>query len=80
MPPPAREAMVYRFSAIATTVLVGSIAVVATYYRFVWHMAEEGDVPLDEVVATLLLVVGGMVSVWGRLERAQRVGRWVELT
>ncbi|EFJ41365.1 beta-carotene hydroxylase chloroplast precursor [Volvox carteri f. nagariensis] len=55
-----KEAMAYRFSAIAATVLVLSIAVVATYYRFHWHLAEEGDVPLDEVAATLLLVFGGI--------------------
>ncbi|GLI71541.1 hypothetical protein VaNZ11_016773 [Volvox africanus] len=55
-----KDAMAYRFSAIAATVLVLSIAIVATYYRFHWHLAEEGDVPLDEMAATLLLVFGGI--------------------
>ncbi|GIL90262.1 hypothetical protein Vretimale_16337 [Volvox reticuliferus] len=55
-----KDAMAYRFSAIAATVLVLSIAIVATFYRFHWHLAEEGDVPLDEVAATLLLVFGGI--------------------
>lgn len=56
-----REAATYKFSAIAATVLVLSIAVVATYYRFAWHFAEDGDLPVDEMAATLLLVFGGMV-------------------
>ncbi|GIL68607.1 hypothetical protein Vafri_21859 [Volvox africanus] len=55
-----KDAMAYRFSAIAATVLVLSIAIVATYYRFYWHLAAEGDVPLDEMAATLLLVFGGI--------------------
>ncbi|PNW83929.1 hypothetical protein CHLRE_04g215050v5 [Chlamydomonas reinhardtii] len=56
----AQEAATYKFSAIAATVLVLSIAVVATYYRFAWHFAEDGDLPVDEMAATLLLVFGGM--------------------
>ncbi|KXZ45494.1 hypothetical protein GPECTOR_54g235 [Gonium pectorale] len=55
-----REALTYRISAIAATVLVLSIAVVATYYRFEWHLEEAGEMPWDEVAATLLLVLGGM--------------------
>lgn len=55
--------MTYRFSAIAASVLVLSIAIVATYYRFQWHFGEDSEVPMDEVAATLLLVFGGIVSI-----------------
>ncbi|GLC71561.1 hypothetical protein PLESTF_001135500 [Pleodorina starrii] len=55
-----KEAMTYQVSAIATTVLILSIAIAATYYRFVWHADTPGEVPLDEVAATLLLVFGGI--------------------
>ena len=57
-----REQMTYQFSALAATLGVGALAVVATYLRFEWHMEEDGDIPWIEVLATLSLVAGGVVS------------------
>jgi len=54
---------VYKMSAIAATSGIGSLAVVAVYYRFAMHMASTGgQFPIGEAAATLLLTLGGAVS------------------
>ena len=58
-----REQTVYKMSAIAATLGIGSLAVAAIYYRFAMHMAASGgEFPLYEAAATLLLTMGGAVS------------------
>ena len=60
-----REQTVYKMSAIAATLGIGSLAVAAIYYRFAMHMAASGgEFPLGEAAATLLLTMGGAVSPW----------------
>jgi ABC-type transport system involved in cytochrome c biogenesis permease subunit len=49
-------------AAVAATMGVTALAVVATYLRFEWHLEEDGDIPWLEVMATLTLVAGGVVS------------------
>lgn len=60
--PFGREAATYQFSAIAATAFVATLAIVATYLRFSWHLRDDGTFPWDEMAATLLLVAGGTVS------------------
>ncbi len=55
-----REQASYQLAAIAATSGVVTLAIVATYLRFQWHHDE--DIPWQEVVATLMLVAGGVVS------------------
>ena len=43
-------------------VQVATIAITATYFRFHWHMEADGVFPWDEMLATLTLVAGGVVS------------------
>ncbi len=57
-----REQVTYQMSAIVATVGVVSLAVVATYLRFDWHLRDDGVFPWTEMWATLSLVAGGMVS------------------
>ena len=53
----------YKVSAIAASLGVTSLAVVAVYYRFAWHMSSgSGDFPWIEAAATLALTIGGAVS------------------
>lgn len=66
-PPARREQLIYKFSAIAATIGVTSLAVLATYLRFYWHVQDVGEVPWEELVATLALVGGGVVSGVGAL-------------
>lgn len=60
-----REQMVYKVSAIAASLGVTSLAVAAVWLRFHWHMEAGGDFPWAEAAATLLLTIGGAVSVTG---------------
>ena len=53
--------MTYQVSALAATLGVGALAIIATYLRFEWHMEEDSDIPWAEVAATLSLVAGGVV-------------------
>lgn len=55
-----REQASYQLAAIAATSGVLTLAIVATYLRFQWHHDE--DIPWEEVVGTLALVAGGVVS------------------
>lgn len=57
--------MVYKVSAIAASLGVTSLAVAAVWLRFHWHMEAGGDFPWAEAAATLLLTIGGAVSVTG---------------
>lgn len=57
-----REQWIYKVSAIAASLGVTSLAVVAVYYRFAWHMdSSGGDFPWVEAAATLALTIGGAV-------------------
>ena len=61
--PVSREQSIYKFSAIAASLGISSLAVAAVYYRFVWNMhATGGEFPVAEAAATLLLTLGGAVS------------------
>ncbi|KAG2482852.1 hypothetical protein HYH03_018243 [Edaphochlamys debaryana] len=55
-----KEQLTYQVTAIAASALVISIAIIATYYRFVWHADPNADLPWDQIAATLLLVCGGV--------------------
>jgi hypothetical protein len=56
-----REQLTYQVSAIAASVGVTGLAILATYLRFAWHVADEGSMPWAELVGTLALVAGGAV-------------------
>jgi beta-carotene 3-hydroxylase len=63
-----KEQMSYQGAAIAASVGVSFLAIAATVVRFQWHAETEGDVPVAEVAATLLLVLGGVfgMEMWAR--------------
>lgn len=63
-----REQLSYQVSAIAASVGVTSLAILATYLRFSWHVQDEGIVPWGEMFGTLLLVAGGVLGMemWAR--------------
>eukprot|EP00798_Chlamydomonas_sp_ICE-L_P003844 gene3844-13906_t len=63
-----RERLVYQMSAIAASIGFTSMAVVATYVRFTWHMQDDGVLPLGEMCGTLALVAGGVygMEMWAR--------------
>ena len=53
-------------SAIAASLGISSLAVAAVWYRFVWHLNDtNGELPVGEAAATLLLTLGGAVSCEG---------------
>lgn len=54
------EQVTYQASAIAATIGVTSLAVVATYLRFDWHLNDDGQMPWLELLGTLTLVAGGV--------------------
>lgn len=55
-----KEQVSYQGAAIAASVGVSFLAIAATVVRFQWHAEVDGDVPVAEVAATLLLVLGGV--------------------
>lgn len=57
-----RERAVYQAAAIAASTGVTALAIFATYYRISWHLAHGEAFPYEELGATLLLVLGGMVG------------------
>lgn len=57
-----KEQMFYQASAIAASVGVTSVAVIATALRFYWHMEDGSDFPTAEFLATLTLIAGGVVG------------------
>eukprot|EP00878_Enallax_costatus_P019088 GHUV01020127.1.p2 GENE.GHUV01020127.1~~GHUV01020127.1.p2 ORF type:complete len:233 (+),score=38.69 GHUV01020127.1:227-925(+) len=63
-----RQQLTYQASAIAATAGVGALAVFATYYKFVYHMAADQAFPWLDMAGTLALVVGGVVGMemWAR--------------
>ena len=61
-PPICREQTTYKLAAIAASGLLTSTAVLATWYRFTMHTGVE-EFPIMEFGLTLLLVLGGIVSV-----------------
>ena len=69
-PLPISEQAAYRVSAIAATVGFFALAGAAVHARFSWGRPD-GDVPIAEAVATLLLALGGAV----REERGWRADR-----
>jgi hypothetical protein len=58
-----REQLTYQASAIAATIGVTGIAILTTYLRFEWHLEEDGQMPWLELLATLILVAGGVVRI-----------------
>ncbi|KAG1657316.1 hypothetical protein FOA52_008044 [Chlamydomonas sp. UWO 241] len=67
----SREQASYQLAAIAASSGVTALAIMATYFRFQWHMEEvgvEATLPLAEVFATLSLVAGGAfgMEMWAR--------------
>ena len=54
--------MSYQWAAIAASVGVTSLAIVATYLRFSWHLQDDGMFPWGEMFGTLALVAGGVVG------------------
>ncbi|WIA14151.1 hypothetical protein OEZ85_002693 [Tetradesmus obliquus] len=69
-----RQQLTYQASAIAATTGVGALAILATYYKFVYHMGGSSDAaaaaafPWADMAGTLALVVGGVVGMemWAR--------------
>mmetsp|Transcript_15104 Transcript_15104/g.32729 ORF Transcript_15104/g.32729 Transcript_15104/m.32729 type:complete len:324 (-) Transcript_15104:1299-2270(-) len=63
-----REQVTYQFAAVAASVGVTSLAIVATYLRFHWHMEDDGMFPWGEMFGTLSLVAGGVfgMEMWAR--------------
>ncbi|KAF6265617.1 beta-carotene hydroxylase [Scenedesmus sp. NREL 46B-D3] len=65
-----RQQLTYQASAIAATTGVGALAILATYYKFVYHMGGSPDAafPWADMCGTLALVVGGVVGMemWAR--------------
>lgn len=57
-----REQLTYQASAVAASVGVLFLAVLATYARFFWHMDQSHPFPYVEFVATLSLVFGGIIG------------------
>lgn len=57
-----REAATYQYAAIAASVGMLSLAIVATYCRFAWHTSADGEPAWLEMAATLLLVFGGVAG------------------
>lgn len=73
VPNPRRQQLTYQASAIAATTGVGALAILATYYKFVYHMGGSSDAaaaafPWADMAGTLALVVGGVVGMemWAR--------------
>lgn len=58
-----REQQFYKLAAVAATLGVTGLAILATYLRFYWHLRDAGEMPWGELVATLALVGGGVVRV-----------------
>ncbi len=67
-----REQLTYQVSAIAASVGVTGLAILATYLRFDWHLMDEGEMPWGELLGTLTLVAGGVVSAPGQGGRRHR--------
>eukprot|EP00882_Tetradesmus_deserticola_P025427 GHRQ01027930.1.p1 GENE.GHRQ01027930.1~~GHRQ01027930.1.p1 ORF type:complete len:286 (+),score=75.42 GHRQ01027930.1:607-1464(+) len=65
-----RQQLTYQASAIAATSGVGALAILATYYKFVYHMGSSTDAafPWADMCGTLALVFGGAVGMemWAR--------------
>ncbi|MEW5307763.1 MAG: hypothetical protein WDW36_010139 [Sanguina aurantia] len=64
MPPTQqrRDQNTYQSSAIAASLGMISLAVVATYLRFFLHVAEDGEMPWADIMGTLTLVAGGAIG------------------
>jgi hypothetical protein len=56
---PGTWAAAITFTAIAASLGVTSIAIVATYLRFTWHIQDDGVFPWAEMFGTLALVADG---------------------
>ena len=53
-----QEQLTYQFAAIAASVGITATAGFATYYRILWHMANEQAFPYFELACTLALAAG----------------------
>ncbi|PSC69401.1 beta-carotene hydroxylase [Micractinium conductrix] len=65
-----RQQSAYQFAAIAASTLVTATAGFATYYRIVWHMANNDAFPYIELGATLALCAGAAFGM-------EMYARWV---
>nr|AEN25578.1 beta carotene hydroxylase [Dunaliella salina] len=63
-----REQQLYKLAAVAASLGVTGLAILATYLRFYWHIQDVGEMPWGELWATLALVGGGMfgMEMWAR--------------
>ena len=67
------EQTTYRISAIAASIGVTSLAIVAVYARFAYGRPDGADVPASEALATMLLAGGGAVGMEMYARWAHRV-------
>ncbi|CAM6056999.1 unnamed protein product [Sphagnum tenellum] len=63
-----RERMAYLFAAVASSVGFVTLAAGAVYYRFIWQMEDNGEVPYGEMLGTFSLAIGAAVGMefWAR--------------
>ncbi|CAK9208883.1 unnamed protein product [Sphagnum troendelagicum] len=63
-----RERTAYMFAAIASSIGFVTLAAGAVYYRFIWQMQGNGEVPYSEMLGTFSLAVGAAVGMefWAR--------------
>nr|UAW09502.1 beta-carotene hydroxylase [Haematococcus lacustris] len=54
-----REQLTYQAAAIAASVGISSLAILATYTRFSMHITSDGEMPWSDLLGTLSLVAGG---------------------
>ncbi|CAM6038813.1 unnamed protein product [Sphagnum compactum] len=63
-----RERTAYMFAAITSSIGFVTLAAGAVYYRFIWQMQGNGEVPYSEMLGTFSLAVGAAVGMefWAR--------------
>ncbi|KAF5833419.1 beta carotene hydroxylase [Dunaliella salina] len=63
-----REQQYYKLAAVAASLMVSGLAILATYLRFYWHLRDAGEMPWGELTATIALVAGGVfgMEMWAR--------------
>ena len=67
------EKTTYRIAAIAASIGVTSLAIVAVHARFAYGRPDGADVPASEALATMLLAGGGAVGMEMYVRWAHRV-------
>jgi len=63
-----REQQFYKLAAVAASLGVSGLAILATYLRFYWHLRDAGEMPWGELAGTVALVAGGVfgMEMWAR--------------